>query len=175
MLAREQVETWLPPDNMHCLEGTRQVFHDEAKMPTWKKHDDEQSPGCSYCGSMSVEELLETIDAGNIVEMSDKGYKAYVRRYKHPGPCSYPYHEENEQGGSVTSHGCGCDPRGKGGGPIKFYLWHLLDGGRDAVFHDRLALRLRVLSAESYRRLVETMQDRSKSIEERVKSHYGKD
>lgn len=104
-LAREMVEEWAPITNKNC------------KGYGWKR--DGQSASCGYCGSMSVEEVIECLSAVPRVtfELADSGYKVYIDRYPHAGDCP------------KLPTACYCTVK-IGGGPIKFYSWHLFDGGR---------------------------------------------
>lgn len=110
------------PINPSCVEGSKRFRHE----PEWQKNG--QSWSCSFCGSMSIEELQECFEAVPplMFELNDRHDKVYVNRYHHAGDCPVPYTETNEHGGSFTMAPCSCSIK-QGGGPIKFMMPHLWD------------------------------------------------
>lgn len=129
ILARESIATWKPITNKNCAGAT------------WIPNGNSFS--CSNCGSMSSEELIECLNASPVEEfsMADSGYKVYLGRYRHAGECEPK---------------CPCDKK-NGGGPIKFYSWHLFDGDTPRETAVYLWTRIRVECNRSYRELIERM------------------
>ncbi|KKN01597.1 hypothetical protein LCGC14_1126170 [marine sediment metagenome] len=140
--ARDRVDEWLPPDNTYCQGVLRQWGMGPLE---WSRNG--QSYSCSMCGSMSVEELLECLDGPEIeFSINDHGNKVYVRRYSHAGDC--PPVDDNSE--------CFCDVR-RGGGPIKFYLRHMRDGGRSEEEQLGIYSRVKVANVRSWERLTKSM------------------
>lgn len=96
----------------------------------WRRNG--RSWSCSYCGSMSVDELRECLGAVPPLryDLNDRRDKVYIDRYPHAGDCPT----------SEGSH-CVCDVK-RGGGPIKFYLRHLYDDGIEEDERQSLYMRL---------------------------------
>ena len=130
--------------NDYCRGGS-EAFNGQ---PGW--HRNGRSWSCSYCGSMSVDELRECLDAVPPLDYSlnDRRDKVYVNRYPHAGDC--------EQG---PNGGCLCDVL-RGGGPIKFYLRHLWEGGIEEDERQALYQRLMAECTRSWGELMARLRER---------------
>lgn len=138
--------------NTACNLGHKRYYPEDTV--DWKRNG--RSWSCGYCGSMSIEELRECMDAVPPLsfELNDHRNKIYVSRYPHAGDCpiycecgagqdrhvgEHNYKEEwakSWRDGPVehpfkpdnsSKHGgCSCQVK-NGGGPIKFMMVHLND------------------------------------------------
>lgn len=150
--ARERREEWAPISNRICV-GEAKASRWGTVPLTWSENG--QSASCSWCGSMSSEEVLECLDLPyEEVRFStaDNPWKFYLTRYNHAGDCiPFTTTTEHPGGGKTIRHACACEVK-RGGGPIKFYAQHLADGARPEDEFERLLLRIRVRAAEDSRR-----------------------
>lgn len=129
------IDSWLPITNEYCNSVDRSVFKFGA--PVWRKEP--MSGSCTYCGSMSTEELLNCMESlpRPRITISDKGNKLYIDRYPHAGYCILPYDNKTANGNSMSSPGCSHPPTITGG-PIKYYMHHLWDGNRSETERKRI-------------------------------------
>ncbi len=148
LMAREQMDYWKPITNKNCFNP----HHQGIWVPNGK------SFSCSWCGSMSTEEVLECLTATPPVGFSqaDNPGKVYIERYPHAGDCVTSESEDIS---------CSCKDA-MGGGPIKFYSWHLFDGVRAPEEVQVLWYRIRVECERSWRELTERMRSRRPSYYE---------
>ncbi len=139
LLARENISLWQPITNKTCGETSLGKAY-------WRQ--DGQSASCSYCGSMSTEELLECLSAIPKLDFSlaDSSSKVYIARYPHAGACPEP------------PTVCNCSVK-VGGGPIKFRTYHLFDGARTMEEAEHIWYRVRVECQRSWNELTAKMRN----------------